>query len=228
MNELCELRLEVPGTGEVGALALVPPAAGCLLVFGHGAGAGMRHPFMEGMARRLAERRIATLRYQFPYMEAGKPRPDQPAVLLATVRAAVSAAATLDLADVPVVAGGKSMGGRITAEAQAADPLPGVAGLVFFGFPLHAPGRPSSHRAASLEQVGVPLLFLQGTRDALADLGLLAPVVEAHPRAEMVVFDGADHSFHVNKSSGTTDEEVRDRIADAVAEWLGRQGFLSG
>ncbi len=207
-------------SGGVGALSLRPADAWAGLVFGHGAGAGMRHPFMTALAERLASRGIATFRYQFPYMEAGSRRPDPAAVLTKTVRNAVAAAAQL-YDELPLVAGGKSMGGRMTSSACAADPLPGVRGLVFFGFPLHPAGRPSTGRADHLASVRVPMLFLQGTRDALADLELLKPVCAAlAPRASLRVIEGADHGFRVLKRSGRTDAEVLDELADATRAWV--------
>lgn len=213
--------VSTPRSGEVGAALVLPDDAVALLVFGHGAGAGMHHPFMADMARRLAARRVATLRYQFPYMEAGRRRPDPPPVLLETVRAAVARAAAL-APGLPLVAGGKSMGGRMASTAAAEAELPGVRGLVFFGFPLHPAGRPSTGRAEHLAEVGLPMLFLQGTRDGLADLGLLAPIIERlTPPATLHVVEGADHGFHVLVRSGRTDEEVADEIADHAARWIG-------
>jgi uncharacterized protein len=215
--------------GPVSALLLLPPTARCLLVFGHGAGAGMRHAFMESISARLAERGAATFRYQFPYTEAKKGRPDPQPVLLATVRSAVAEAASL-ASGVPLFAGGKSMGGRMTSLAAASAPglpaasAPGLAavrGIVFFGFPLHAAGRPSAERGAHLADTGVPLLFLQGTRDSLAGLELLTPVVEAlGERATLHVIDGADHGFHVLKRSGRTDDDVLDELAGTAADWM--------
>jgi predicted alpha/beta-hydrolase family hydrolase len=186
----------------------------------HGAGAGMRHRFLEAMADRLAQRHVATFRYQFPYLERGQRRPDPPARLHATVRAAVREAAravpTLRLA-----AGGKSMGGRMTSRAQAEEPMAGVEALAFLGFPLHPAGKPGTDRAAHLRDVQLPQLFLQGTRDALADLDLLRPVLAPlGTRARLHVVDGADHSFHVLKRSGRTDHEVLDELADTLAFWL--------
>ena len=204
-------------TGEVSALLRVPTGSRALLVFAHGAGAGMRHPFMEAMSGRLEGLQLATLRYQFPYMESGRRRPDPQPVLLATVRSAVERAAAEGL---PLLAGGKSMGGRMTSLAASVDPLPGVHGIVFFGFPLHPAGRPGTDRAAHLDQVGVPMLFLQGTRDALADLDLLTPIIRSiGNRASLRVVDGADHGFHVLRRSGRTDSEVLDQLGVAVSEW---------
>ena len=208
-----------PDKGEVSALLLRPQGARFLLLFAPGAGAGMRHAFMEAMSRRLAQAGIATLRYQFPYMEAGARRPDPRAILLATVRAAV-AAARVAAPDLPLLAGGKSMGGRMTSQAAAEAPLAGVRGLVFFGFPLHPAGRPATERADHLEQVELPMLFLQGKRDKLAELELLRPIcARLRARATLHVIPGADHGFHVPKSSGRTDADVIDDLARTVASW---------
>jgi predicted alpha/beta-hydrolase family hydrolase len=205
--------------GEVSALLLRPAGARRLLVFAHGAGAGMRHRFMAAMSAALAEQGIATFRYQFPYMEAGGRRPDSRATLLATVCAAVVAARAA-APDLPLLAGGKSMGGRMTSLAAAEAPLEGVRGLVFFGFPLHAAGRPSAERGAHLAGVDVPMLFLQGERDQLADLALLLPICAGlGERANLHVVPTADHSFHVLKRSGRTDGEVLDELAGTVAAW---------
>jgi len=207
--------------GRVSALLVRPPDARVLYVLAHGAGAGMRHQFLESVARGLAERRIATLRYQFPYMEARARRPDPPTVAVTTVRAAVQEAAGL-APGMPLVAGGKSFGGRMTSSAQAKEPLPGVRGLVFLGFPLHAPGHPGDARAKHLSQVEVPMLFLQGTRDEFADLSLLRPLITGlGERATLHLVEGADHSFHVLKRSGRTDAEVLDELAQAVENWTG-------
>jgi predicted alpha/beta-hydrolase family hydrolase len=212
-----EMKLAVSAAVSVSGLLVAPPDSKSLLVFGHGAGAGMRHTFMERMSARLAARRIATLRYQFPYMEAGKSRPDNREVLLATVRAAVAGAARLDL---PMFAGGKSMGGRMTSLAASEEELPYVRGLVFFGFPLHPAGSPSTSRAEHLSAVSVPMLFLQGTRDDLADLELLRPICDQlGSRATLHVVDGADHSFHVLKRSGRTVDEVLEALADTIVAW---------
>ena len=190
-----------------------------MLVFAHGAGAGMRHAFMEAITARLVAAGIATFRYQFPYMEEGRRAPNPPGVLTATVRAAVGAAQE-EAKSIPLFAGGKSLGGRMTSTAAAKEPLPSVRGLVFFGFPLHAVGKPGSERGAHLADVGVPMLFLQGTRDKLAELDLLRPVVKKlDDRATLHEIDGGDHSFHVLKRSGRTDEEVLDELADATAVW---------
>ena len=199
-----------------------PPDAHCLYLLAHGAGAGMRHDFLEEMSARLAGRGVATLRYQFPYTEAGRKRPDRPAELERTVRAAAAEAARR-APDLPLIAGGKSMGGRMTSQAQAAGPLPGVRGLVFLGFPLHPAGQPSTARAEHLARVAVPMLFLQGTRDDLADLTLLEPVLRPlGPRAELVIVDGADHSFRVPVRSGRRAGDVLGELAAAVANFAAR------
>jgi len=216
-------RIRVPEGGEVSALLLAPARMSALYVFAHGAGTGMRHTFLEAIAQRLAARGIGTLRYQFPYTEKGGRRIDPEPVLLATVRAAVAAGSEA-AGGVPLLAGGKSMGGRMTSRAAAVAPLPGVAGLVFLGFPLHPAGQPGVSRADHLAKVDVPMLFLQGTRDTLADLDLLRPVLERlGDRATLRVFEDADHSFHVRKKSGRTDEQVLDELAAAVAEWAGQR-----
>jgi predicted alpha/beta-hydrolase family hydrolase len=212
-------RIAVPGAGEVSALLMIPPRMRALVALAHGAGAGMKHPFMEAIARRLAARDVATLRYQFPYAEKGSRRIDPEPVLLATVRAAVAAGCEA-AGDVPVLAGGKSMGGRMTSRAAAAEPLAGVTGIVFLGFPLHPAGRPGVTRAEHLARVTAPMLFLQGTRDALADLGLLEPIVaRLGDRATLHVIAQADHGFHVLKKSGRDDEQVVDELADTVVSW---------
>jgi predicted alpha/beta-hydrolase family hydrolase len=214
------LDIAVDDRRRVSALLEVPDDARACLVLAHGAGAGMTHPFMADAARELAERGIATLRYQFPYMEQGSKRPDTPAVAQATVRAAVAEAARRAPA-LRLFAGGKSFGGRMTSQAQAVQPLPGVQGLVFLGFPLHPAGKPSDMRARHLADVKVPMLFLQGTRDGLADLALLRPAVERlRSRAALEVFEDADHSFHVRARSGRTDAQARAAMLDAVALWI--------
>jgi uncharacterized protein len=196
-----------------------PEDAFCLYVLAHGAGAGMRHPFLEAFADALANRRVATLRYEFPYMEQGKRRIDPAQTLHARVREAVAAAAKEGL---PLFAGGKSMGGRMTSQAQAVQPLPGVRGLAFVGFPLHPAGKPDTVRAAHLRDARLPMLFLQGTRDDLADLALLRPIVEQLREATLHVVEDADHSFHVRKKSGRTDAEVIAELARTFAEWAQR------
>jgi predicted alpha/beta-hydrolase family hydrolase len=197
-----------------------PPDAWCLYVLAHGAGAGMRHPFLESLAGALAAEGVATLRYEFPYLEQGKKRIDPAPVLHARVREAVAAAAKEHL---PLFAGGKSMGGRMTSQAQALEPLAGARGLAFVGFPLHPAGRPGTERAAHLRDVRIPMLFLQGTRDDLADLALLRPIADALPRATLHVVDDADHSFHVRKSSGRDDAEVLVELAQTFAGWARSQ-----
>ena len=210
------------GDATVSALLLTPARPRACYVFAHGAGASMTHAFMGACAVGLAARGIATLRYQFPYMERGSRRPDTPRVAHAAVRAAVAEAA-LRLPGTPLFAGGKSFGGRMTSQAQAESPLPGVRGLVFLGFPLHPAGKPSDERAAHLSDVGVPMLFLQGSRDELASLELLRPLVtRLGARATLRVFDDADHSFHVPARSGRKDAEVRDEALDVVAAWIGQ------
>jgi predicted alpha/beta-hydrolase family hydrolase len=213
--------IPVNDTTRVSALLQRPRAAGACLVLAHGAGAGMEHPFMAGIANELAARDIATLRYQFPYMERGSGRPDAPALCQATVRAAVLAAGRL-APKLALVAGGKSFGGRMTSQAQAQLPLPGVRGLVFLGFPLHAANRPSDERAAHLSQVRIPMLFLQGTRDALADLALIQRLTgRLGEFATLRVLSEADHSFHVLVRSGRSDEQVRSELLDALTAWIG-------
>ena len=208
-------------SGPVSALLMRPARAHCLMLLAHGAGAGMLHPFMETLAASLATRGVATLRYNFPFMEGSRAGPNPTAVLVATVRSAVGAAAAA-APDLPLFAGGKSLGGRMTSTAAAAEPLPGVRGLVFLGFPLHAPGKPSGARADHLGEIALPLLFLQGTRDKLANLTLLTPRCrELGALATLHVVEGGDHSFAVLKRSGRTPEEVFAEIADTIAEWTG-------
>lgn len=219
MPETTDLTIDTPH-GAVSALLLRPEEPTALLVLAHGAGAGMRHPFMAAVSERLWHRGVATLRYQFPYMEAGGGRPDRPAVAQATVRAAVDAAGAA-LPGSPLFAGGKSFGGRMTSQAAAADGLPAVKGLVFFGFPLHPPGREGTDRAAHLAGVPLPMLFLQGTRDKLADLSLMRTVVDGlGPGALLHVVEGADHSFAVPGRSGRTGDQVLDELAAEAAEWI--------
>jgi predicted alpha/beta-hydrolase family hydrolase len=213
-----ELLIAVERSGEVSAILLRPPKAETLLVLAHGAGAGMAHPFLEALAQELAATRIATLRYQFPYMEQRRRIPDVSSILTSTTRAALRAA-TEHAPDLPLLAGGKSMGGRMTSLA-AQEPLDNVRGLVFVGFPLHPPGRPGIERGEHLARVSVPMLFLQGTRDQFAHLDLLRPVCKKlGARASLHVFEGADHSFHVLKSSGTTDAEVLKKLVQVIASW---------
>jgi len=207
--------------GEVSALLVRPPDARFLYVFAHGAGAGMRHHFMEDAASLLAAQGIATLRYQFPYVEQGSRRIDPQPILLSTVRAAVAAAREA-APDLPLLAGGKSMGGRMTSLAASKEPL-AVKGIVFFGFPLHPAGAPATERAEHLSGVANPMLFLQGTRDKLSDLDLLRPVVDGlGSRATLHVVEGADHGFDMLKRSGRTAAEVLEELAKTVATWADR------
>jgi uncharacterized protein len=216
------LGFAVPGNGQVSALLVRPPAVRWLLVLGHGAGAGMAHPFLERLVGELANAGIATLRYQFPYMEERRRVPDRPELLAATVTAAVGTAAAA-APGLPLLAGGKSMGGRMTSQAAAQGLLGMVKGLVFFGFPLHPPNRPGTKRADHLAKVSQPMLFLQGTRDTLADLTLLRPVCEKlGALANLHVIPEADHSFHVLKKSGKTDAEVMTELAETTASWAGK------
>ncbi len=205
----------------VSGLVLAPPDARICYALAHGAGAGMTHPFMAAVADGLAERRIATLRYQFPYMEQGGKRPDAPKLAQATVRAASAEAIRL-VPDLPLIAGGKSFGGRMTSQAQATSPLPGVRGLPFLGFPLHASGKPSDERAAHLFEIEVPMLFLQGTRDALADVDLMRALAQKlGKRATLVLLEAADHSWRVPARSGRKDADVMAEALDALAAWAG-------
>jgi predicted alpha/beta-hydrolase family hydrolase len=223
MNTAKPLTIAVDAAQTVSALLLAPPDARACYVFAHGAGAGMAHPFMSSVANGLAARGIASLRYQFAYMERGSKRPDTPRVAHAAVRAAVDVAAA-QLPDVPLFAGGKSFGGRMTSQAQAESPMPGVRGLVFLGFPLHPAGKPSDERAAHLSDVAVPMLFLQGTRDELADLALLKPLVKhLGSRATLQLYDDADHSFHVPARTGRKDARVLEEVLDAMAKWIDAQ-----
>jgi uncharacterized protein len=216
------IRFPVQNAGEVSAALLRPQNAECLLVLAHGAGAGMTHPFMQSLGIELAEAKVATFRFQFPYMEQKRKIPDRPPVLTAAVVAAVRAAS--DTApELPLFAGGKSLGGRMTSLAAAERGLDGVRGLIFFGFPLHPPNQPGTKRAEHLRDVNLPMLFFQGTRDALADLKLLRPVcTKLGPRATLHVIETADHSFHILKSSGKTDAEVLRELARTVGMWTGQ------
>ncbi|HEX9292688.1 MAG TPA: alpha/beta family hydrolase [Gemmatimonadales bacterium] len=199
-----------------------PHDARLLYVLAHGAGAGMRHHFLAQAADVFAARGIATYRYEFPYMQAGKSRPDPPGVAEAAVRAAVVAAAHR-APELPLIAGGKSFGGRMTSQAQAREPLPDVRGLVFLGFPLHAPGRPGTARAEHLASVDVPMLFLQGTRDEFAQIDLLQEVVtKLGDRATLHLIDEGDHSFKVPKRTGKTESDVMNELADTVSEWTAK------
>jgi predicted alpha/beta-hydrolase family hydrolase len=213
------LTIETDG-GSVSGLWLKPAKATACLVLAHGAGAGMMHRSMVAVAEGLAERGVATLRYQFPYMEHGSRRPDRPAIAQATVRAACAEAVRL-ARDLPLYAGGRSFGGRMTSQAQAASPLPDVRGLVFFAFPLHLAGKPAVTRADHLREVKIPMLFLQGTRDALAELPLLQQVVSGLGRqAKLVLAPDADHSFHVPAKSGRKDADVLAALLDTAAAWM--------
>jgi hypothetical protein len=201
----------------------MPKDAFACYVVAHGAGAGMKHPFMAAIAKGFAERGVATLRYEFPYMERGSKRPDTPAVAKARVREAV-AEASRRAGALALFAGGKSFGGRMTSQAQSEEPLPHVAGLVFLGFPLHAPGKPSDERAGHLDDISVPMLFLQGSRDDFASLDLLRPLVKRlGKRATLELFDQADHSFHVPARSGRNDAEVMSELLEKTARWMRAQ-----
>jgi uncharacterized protein len=215
-----QVTIRIDGANLVSGILEVPPQARACHVLAHGAGAGMSHPFMAAVATGLGERGIATLRYQFPYMERGSKRPDAPRTAHATVRAAVAEAGRL-VPGLPLLAGGKSFGGRMTSQAQAIEPMAGVRGLAFLGFPLHPAKKPSDDRALHLFDVQIPLLFLQGTRDTLADLSLLAPLVDKlGARATLKLFAGADHSFHVAGRSAPADNEIRGNVLDAFTAWV--------
>jgi hypothetical protein len=214
------VRIEIEGSAPVTGLLLNPSGAPACFVLAHGAGAGMTHSFMESVATGLGERRIATLRYQFPYMEKGSKRPDTPAVAQAAVRAAVAEAGRR-CPGLPLIAGGKSFGGRMTSQAQAAAPLAGVRGLAFVGFPLHPAGKPSEERARHLDDIRIPMLFLQGTRDNLAEMPLLQHVMQVlGTRASLITFEHADHSFHVPVRSGRNDRDVMRELLDGLAAWI--------
>jgi predicted alpha/beta-hydrolase family hydrolase len=213
--------IDAGGGRRVSGLLQLPRDARACYVLAHGAGAGMAHPFMASVAAGLAGRGIATLRYQFPYMERGAKRPDAPAVAQGAVRAAVAEAARL-APGLPLFAGGKSFGGRMTSQAQAASPMADLRGLAFLGFPLHAPGKVSDERAKHLFDVRVPMLFLQGSRDDFADMTLLGPLVERLGAGALLkVFADADHSFHVPARSGRKDADVKEELLDALAAWIG-------
>lgn len=220
MTNATDLQVNISSDiGQVSALLMLPPDAWLLYILAHGAGAGMRHRFLESVSAALADRGIGTLRYQFPYMEAGGRRPDPPRVLQATVRAAAAKAAEM-ASGLPLIAGGKSLGGRMTSAAAAATPLPGVRGLVFLGFPLHPPGQPGTSRADHLDRVDIPMLFIQGTRDEFARLDLITDVTEElEPNATLHMVDDGDHSFGVLKRSGRAPAEVLSEITDAIAQW---------
>jgi predicted alpha/beta-hydrolase family hydrolase len=219
MSDGERLRFAVPGAGEVSAILVRPMKARWLLVLAHGAGAGMTHPFLEKLAGELADVGVASFRYQFPYMEQRRRVPDAPTVATAAVAAAVRAAA--DAAPgLPLLAGGKSFGGRMSSQAASQQMLEGVHGVVFFGFPLHPPNKPGTKRAEHLSDVKIPMLFLQGTRDSLADLKLLRPICKDLGKlATLHVIETADHSFHVLKSSGKSDADVLRELAQATAAW---------
>jgi uncharacterized protein len=208
-------------SGEVSAILTRPDNARWLIALAHGAGAGIHHAFMSGVAQNLARHGIASFRYQFPYMEQGKRGPNPPSILLKTVRSAV-AAAREHAGDLPLLAGGKSLGGRMTSTAASQEELPGVHGIVFFGFPLHAPGKPSDERGAHLFKIRLPMLFLQGKRDKLADLGLLRPIcdrLQEQGQTRLHVIEGGDHSFHVPKKSGRNDDDVLEELGKVVSDW---------
>ena len=221
-NPAERLTLGIDASHRVSAVFQLPRAARTCFVFAHGAGAGMEHPSMAAIATDLAARGIATLRFQFPYMERHSRRPDPPPLCHATVRAAVAEAAHL-APTLTLIAGGRSFGGRMTSQAQALEPLPGVKGLAFIGFPLHPAGKPSVERADHLRDIRIPMLFLQGTRDELAELELLQPLVkELGKRATLTLLQDADHSFHVPARTGRKDDAVRAEMLDAFASWIER------
>jgi predicted alpha/beta-hydrolase family hydrolase len=215
-----ELKVDIGRIGTVSAILMQPDKPRACYVLAHGAGADMRHSFMNEVADGLADRGIATFRFNFPYMEKKQRRPDPPAVAHATIRAAVAEAARL-CPGVTLVAGGKSFGGRMTSQAQSRAPLPGVKGLAFLGFPLHADGKPSAERAEHLAGISVPMLFLQGTRDKLADLDTLTPVIMAlGAKATLHEVEGGDHSFAVLKKSGRTNDAALTEVLDTLAAWI--------
>jgi predicted alpha/beta-hydrolase family hydrolase len=216
------ITITVNDAQRVSGLLHAPQHARACYVLAHGAGAGMTHPFMAAVAAGLAERGIATLRYQFPYMERGSKRPDAPKLAQATVRAAVPEASRL-APELALFAGGKSFGGRMTSQAQATSPLPGVRGLVFLGFPLHPPGQPGDERAKHLFHIEVPMLFLQGTRDDFANLQLLEGLCRRlGPRATLKLFQDADHSFHVPARTGRNDAEIKVELLQTLTDWMGK------
>ena len=222
------LKIQLEGGPEVSGLLQAPARPRACLALAHGAGAGMTHPFLSAVADGLAGHGIATLRYQFPYMERGSKRPDPPKLAQAAVRAAVAAAQS-HLPGVPLFAGGKSFGGRMTSQAQAESPLPDVRGLVFLGFPLHPPGRPSDERAKHLFDVKIPMLFLQGTRDDFASLSLLQPLIERlGPKAKLELIEDADHSFHVRARSGRKSGEAFSEMMEKLGAWVEGVGRHSG
>ena len=220
MNDAEPFKIETGSAGAVSALLTRPAQPRACFVLAHGAGAGMTHAFMAAVASGLAERDVATLRYQFPYMEKASKRPDPPGIAHAAVRAAI-AAATRHCPGLPLIAGGKSFGARMTSQAQAKAPLANVVGLAFFGFPLHPAGKPSVERAEHLADVNIPMLFLQGTADKLAELDLLKPTVKKlGTRASLHLLEAADHSFHVPVRSGRKDAEVMTEALDTFVAWI--------
>jgi predicted alpha/beta-hydrolase family hydrolase len=219
-NAAKPVQITVDTTTSVSGLWQEAPRAKACYVVAHSAGAGMEQPFLVSLAAELATRQVSTLRYQFPYMDRGSKRPDPPKLCHAAVRAAVAEAARRSSA--PLVAGGRSFGGRMTSQAQAENPLPGVLGLAFLAFPLHPAKQPSITRAAHLSSVKIPMLFLQGTRDALAELQLLEPVIaKLGKQATLKLFDSADHSFHVPARSGRSDADILIETADTLVSWIG-------
>ena len=219
-GSLQPVTISIDDAQRVSGLLQAPPKARACYVLAHGAGAGMGHPFMASVAEGLAERGVATLRYQFPYMERGSKRPDAPKLAQAVVRAAVAEMSCL-APDLALIAGGKSFGGRMTSQAQAASPLPGVKGIAFLGFPLHPAGRPSNERGKHLFDVQIPTLFMQGSRDQLADPELLQPLVkQLGARATLKLFPDADHSFHVPARTGRKDADVRAEMLDVLVDWI--------
>ncbi len=219
--EPTELTIDVDDERRVSALLTLPAGAGAVYILAHGAGAGMTHPFLAGMAAALAERRIGTLRYQFPYMERGSRRPDSPRIAHAAVRAA-AAEAGRQAPGAALFAGGKSFGGRMTSQAQAAEPMPGVKGLAFLGFPLHPPGKPGDERGDHLADVAIPMLFLQGTSDDFAKLDLIEPLCKRlKPLANLQLIEGGNHSFRLPKAAGRKPDEVIDELAGRLATWIG-------
>ena len=220
LTPLTTLTIPLPSGGSISGMLQKPARPEACYVFAHGAGAGMTHAFMAAMAQGLAGRGIATLRFNFPFMEQGSKRADSPAIAHGAIRAAVAEAAR-QLPDVPLFAGGKSYGGRMTTQAQAAEPLPGVQGIVLVGFPLHPAGKPSTERAVHLEGVKLPMLFLQGTRDALADIDLVTETTKSvGKRATLHIVEGADHAFHVLVRSGRTDAQVHEELLDTMTAWM--------
>jgi predicted alpha/beta-hydrolase family hydrolase len=220
LNSPQRVAITIDGEQRVSGLLQSAPGARACYVMAHGAGAGMTHPFLADVANGLAQRGITTLRYQFPYMEQGSRRPDSPKLAQATVRASVQEASRL-VPELPLFVGGKSFGGRMSSQAQAASPLPGVHGLVFLGFPLHPPGQPSDQRGKHLFEVQIPMLFLQGTRDEFANLQLLQGLTgQLGARAKLSLFQDADHSFHVPARTGRKDAEVKIELMDTLADWI--------